>query len=92
MIDYLNHLLTLFPPLVSKIPSENFINRILISTLPSNLHYPFQGIATLSFLQSILKYADTNTKKIILHRISQFLLTIKHTNTKLVNLIVDYKV
>lgn len=42
IIDYLDHLLMLFPVLVSKIPSESFFDVMLVSTLPNNLRHPFQ--------------------------------------------------
>lgn len=92
ILDYLNHLLTLFPALVSKIPQENFISKLLLSASPVNIHHPLQESTIISFVESTLRYAESNTKNIILNEIINFLLANKYLALKLAHLVIDYDI
>ena len=87
ILDYLTHLLSLFPCLAAQIP-HSFIAKLLESSSMVALHHPLHECTIVNFVQMALRYSENPAKQLILKEVCDFLLTNRHFALKLAHIVI----
>ena len=91
ILDYLHHLLTLFPSLAGQVAYTSFLPYLLETAGPTNLHHPLHESTIISFTQSTLKYLEPARKQHLIEAITTIHPFSQYIAIKLVQMLVDYE-
>ena len=91
ILDYLLHLLTLFPSLALQIASSKFIPYLLETATPTNLHHPLHESTIISFTQLTLKYLEPGHKQQLIESITTIHPFNQFITIKLVQMLIDHE-
>ena len=92
ILDYLHHLLTLFPSLAKAVTASNFIPYLLETAGPINLHHPMHESTIITFVQSTLKYLENTSKQILIEEIAKIQPFNQYITVKLVQMLIDFEI
>lgn len=92
ILDYLHHLLVLFPSLALQVTNSKFIPYLLETAGPTNLHHPMHESTIIAFIESTLKYLDSALKQHLIEEITKIQPFSQFFTIKLVEMLIDFDI
>lgn len=92
ILDYLQHLLLLFPSLAQQVNTSRFLPYLVETAGPINLHHPLHESTIISFIQSTLKYLDSSSKQCLLSELTRIQPPNNYITIKLVQMLIEFEI
>jgi hypothetical protein len=90
ILDYLHHLLLLFPSLAPKVVSSSFVPYLLQTANPTNLHHPLHESTIVSFIHTTLRHLPSTSKHFLVESIARIESSSYYITLKLVIMLTEF--
>jgi hypothetical protein len=91
ILDYLNHLLNLFPSIAEMLVRREFISLLITNLRLRNMHHPMHETTILSFIGKGLKYLESTSKQSIVEDIYRIEVSDLYTQSKIAKIVVEHE-